>query len=212
MSLDQLGIWMTVVKAGGFLLVSCFVLLWLAGIVWAFNDAAKRSRGGMLQIVGVTLAAVFFVPGILAYLAIRPSETLADAAEQRMALEFAAQQVMLTPRCTTCARSVREDFSHCPYCASVLQERCDSCEHLLKQEWVTCPFCGVAPTRERTAAALRERPQTAEQPRMRPAAGRPVLANDSPRLNVFEPTSAPGANGAGVMTSAMPQQRPRVRL
>src|SRR5690606_18092690 len=47
------------------------------------------------------------------------------------------------PTCPTCAASVEDTFTICPYCRTGLRLTCASCNVTLKKEWTSCPFCGT---------------------------------------------------------------------
>ena len=49
--------------------------LWVVLIVWTYRDAESRSRNVVTQVFSTMLAALFFVPGVLLYMMLRPKET-----------------------------------------------------------------------------------------------------------------------------------------
>jgi hypothetical protein len=147
--------------------VAYAVVLWAGAILWVHNDARQRSRDPALAVLGTSLAAFFFIPGVLLYLAARPRETLAEAQERQLTLELTAQHMVTTPRCSGCGRAVQEEFVRCPYCATTIRERCESCDRLLLSGWILCPYCG-----ERVRAVQPEVPSFAARnraPGRRPA-------------------------------------------
>jgi RNA polymerase subunit RPABC4/transcription elongation factor Spt4 len=167
---DSPGMWITLGKLAALIALTCLVLLWIAGVVWALNDARQRSSGTALATLAGVLAGAFFLPGILAYIAIRPRETLADAAEQRLSMDLAAQQMMLAARCPQCSRSVGDDFAYCPFCTMAIQDPCSACSRMMRPEWVMCPSCGQRP---QTGVRVEERPNTPRLPELEPAGARP---------------------------------------
>jgi type IV pilus assembly protein PilB len=74
------------------------------------------------------------------------------------------------PSCPSCAASVEDSFTICPYCRTALRLTCPSCNVTLKKEWTSCPFCGTdvkpgdvrpaapPPIAEPLAAAAKEPP------------------------------------------------------
>jgi len=50
--------------------------LWVVLIVWTYRDAESRSRNVVTQVFSTMLAALFFVPGVLLYMMLRPKDTL----------------------------------------------------------------------------------------------------------------------------------------
>jgi type IV pilus assembly protein PilB len=47
------------------------------------------------------------------------------------------------PTCPSCAASVEDSFTMCPYCRAQLRLTCGGCGVVLKKEWAACPFCGA---------------------------------------------------------------------
>ena len=46
------------------------------------------------------------------------------------------------PRCAACHRSVEEDMTYCPWCATpVDRSACEGCHRPLNAEWRVCPWC-----------------------------------------------------------------------
>ena len=68
--------------AGAYLLA-----LWFALVVWTYRDITSRSTNAFTQIFSTLVVVLFFVPGALIYLILRPRETL-DEAFQRFSGSF----------------------------------------------------------------------------------------------------------------------------
>lgn len=117
------------------------VLVWLAAMVWVANDSQRRTTSPWMQVASIALVGLLWLPGLVVYIALRPQETLEEAAERR--LEFQALAAESQRRsCPRCYRAVGEDFVRCPYCANQLGVRCDACSRIVEDSWVACAFCG----------------------------------------------------------------------
>ncbi len=51
-----------------------FAALWLSLIFWTFRDIRSRTRDNFARILAVLVVTVFFIPGIVIYLILRPEE------------------------------------------------------------------------------------------------------------------------------------------
>ncbi|MDQ3692000.1 MAG: zinc ribbon domain-containing protein [Chloroflexota bacterium] len=151
--------------AGAYLFV-----LWFALIVWTFRDIENRSRSVFTQVFSTLLSVLFFVPGVLIYLLLRPKVTLDETFQRSLEEEYLLQDLEELPHCPSCHRHVEEDFVLCPHCHGQLREPCSGCERLVDLRWPLCPYCGIvqseqgepadrieAPAARWTAPALRRR-------------------------------------------------------
>ena len=119
------------------------VALWFALVVWTFQDIQLRSRSVIAQIFSTLVVMLFFVPGVLIYLILRPRETLDDAFQRSLEEEYLLQDLEELPLCPTCHRYVDADFVYCPHCRTHLRQPCVSCSRLVDLRWSTCPYCGA---------------------------------------------------------------------
>ena len=55
-----------------FAIFAISIALWVKSIVWAYGDAEKRGKSGVL--VALWVALLSWPPGLLAWIAFRPSE------------------------------------------------------------------------------------------------------------------------------------------
>ncbi|MEX2314826.1 MAG: zinc ribbon domain-containing protein [Thermomicrobiales bacterium] len=127
--------------AGAYLLA-----LWFALVVWTYRDITSRSTNPFTQIFSTLVVVLFFVPGAIIYLILRPRETLDEAFQRSMEEEFLLQDLDDVPLCPTCRRSVRDDFVFCPHCSSELRRACTTCHRLVDVRWEVCPYCGADQT------------------------------------------------------------------
>jgi ADP-ribose pyrophosphatase YjhB (NUDIX family) len=135
--------------------------LWFALVVWAFRDIESRSRSVVAQIFSTLLVVLFFIPGALIYLLLRPRETLDEAFGRALEEEYLLQDLEDLSLCPTCHHPVRDDFVVCPQCYTELRRTCPSCERLVDVNWAICAFCTaelVTPQEQLPEPARDERP------------------------------------------------------
>ena len=131
------GIQLLVALGGAYLLA-----LWFALIVWTFQDIQLRSRSVVAQIFSTLVVVLFFVPGVLIYMILRPRDTLDEAFQRSLEEEYLLQDLDELLLCPTCQHQVEADFVFCPHCRSALRGSCVSCERLIDLRWDICPYCG----------------------------------------------------------------------
>lgn len=136
--------------AGGYLIV-----LWFALAVWTYRDIGTRSKSVVTQIFATLLSLLFFVPGALLYLLMRPRTTLDEAFQRSLEEEYLLQDIEEVALCPSCQRQVSDDFILCPHCQAALKQPCTSCNQLIKIGWPVCPYC--ASDQSELAIAIRER-------------------------------------------------------
>jgi len=164
---------------GAYLLAVWFVL-----IVWTYRDIESRSTSVVTQVVSTLLAVLFFIPGVLLYLLLRPKETLDQAFQKSLEEEYLLQDLEDLPDCPNCHRAVRDDYVLCPNCHAKLRDACANCGKLVDLRWSICPFCAAPQHGAGELAARVEQPAArwvAPSARRRRVAGgnadlRPVTA------------------------------------
>ena len=139
------------------------VALWFALIVWTFRDIESRSRSVIAQIFSTLVVVLFFLPGVLIYLILRPKETLDDAFGRSLEEEYLLQDLEDLNLCATCRRPVREDFVVCPHCYTELRRDCPVCAQLVDLEWALCPYCTADLTQEPAEGDEQEAPWQEER-------------------------------------------------
>ena len=45
--------------------------------------------------------------------------------------------------CTFCGNPLKEQFSVCPFCHTLLKKNCVSCGTMVNLNWIYCPLCGA---------------------------------------------------------------------
>ena len=115
--------------------------LWAAALFWTYRDVRQRTRDPVAVAVSLLLVALFFVPGLVMHVLIRPPTKLAAAQAQTTREEVLVQALRGIPHCPECERDVGEDYLFCPSCRARLKEECAHCSRLLPVSFVACPYC-----------------------------------------------------------------------
>jgi RNA polymerase subunit RPABC4/transcription elongation factor Spt4 len=136
--------------AGGYLIV-----LWFALVVWTYRDIGSRSNSVVTQIFATLMSLLFFIPGTLLYMLMRPRTTLDEAFQRSLEEEYLLQDIEEAALCPSCQRQVSDEFILCPHCQTSLQHACASCNQLVKNGWPVCPYCGSDQSEQ--AISIRER-------------------------------------------------------
>ncbi len=173
--------------------------IWFALIVWTFRDIEARSRSVIAQIFSTLLVVLFFIPGALIYLLLRPKETLDEAFGRALEEEYLLQDLEDLSLCPNCQHPLREDFVVCPHCYTELRHACPSCERLVEVSWAICPYCAT----ELVGEPVDEEPEPAERPSLLPHPLRVLRERTEVRvqhsLDLVPPEEAPpftaGENG-----------------
>ena len=114
--------------------------LWLSLIFWTNRDIRKRSRDRVLRIIAVVVVTVFFLPGFLIYLVLRPGYTLEEEYQRALEEEALLQAIEGAALCPGCERHLQPDWIVCPGCGTVLKKTCESCGRLIELPWTICPI------------------------------------------------------------------------
>jgi hypothetical protein len=144
----------TAARGAQFLLaigIAYLIAVWFAVVAWTFRDIEARSRSVFTQVFSTLLVVLFFIPGLLLYLILRPKETLDQAFQRALEEEYLLQDLDDAPVCLGCQRAVDPDFVLCPHCHTRLREPCPSCERLVDVRWSLCPYCASSIDRRLTA-------------------------------------------------------------
>jgi len=123
--------------------IAYLIALWFALVAWTFRDIEARSRSVFTQVFSTLLVVLFFVPGLLLYLILRPKETLDQAFQRALEEEYLLQDLDDLPLCPGCQRSVDPEFVLCPHCQTALRSPCPACSRLIDLRWHICPYCSV---------------------------------------------------------------------
>jgi RNA polymerase subunit RPABC4/transcription elongation factor Spt4 len=148
--------------------------LWLSLIIWTFKDIRRRARDPLVRILAALVVSVLFLPGILIYLILRPSQTLEEEYQQSLEEEALLQNIEDSPLCPGCNRRIQSNWMVCPSCHTRLKKKCSNCGNLMELPWNLCPFC-AAPTpgtrREKITLdeALQSLPKEPSEPESEPS-------------------------------------------
>jgi hypothetical protein len=135
--------WIDIGLVMAIVLTAYLAIFWIALVLWTYRDIEARTANTMTQTVAVLLVAVFFLPGLLLYLALRPAETIEEQAERYIEAEAFAREIAADPRCTRCSRRVKADFMVCPHCTERLRSPCAECGRGVELSWAACAYCGM---------------------------------------------------------------------
>lgn len=124
------------------LLVVFGLSLWLAGVIWTWNDIRGRSRDPVIW-VAATLASTVPLVGIVIYLILRPRNTLMEAYIRSLEEEALLQEIEERAVCPNCRHRVEPDYMLCPNCLTKLKGQCLSCKRLIELDWTVCPYCAT---------------------------------------------------------------------
>lgn len=133
------------------------IALWFVLIVWTYRDIEARSNSVFTQIFSTLLVVLFFIPGVLLYLLLRPKETLDEAFQRSLEEEYLLQDLEELNHCPSCQRSVEDGFVLCPSCQTQLRETCTGCGRLVDLKWPVCPYCTL-PRKDRGEIGERVEP------------------------------------------------------
>lgn len=161
MDVTSTDFWVRTLGMVGIVVAAYLAVLWIALIVWTWRDIRSRSDDAFVQFGSVSLVAVFFLPGLLLYMALRPPESLVEAYQRRLEAEAFLQELENKPSCPACRRAIEAEFVACPYCRMTLRVACAECGRPMGSAWVICAYCGAERAQPvaspRTAAAALRR-------------------------------------------------------
>jgi RNA polymerase subunit RPABC4/transcription elongation factor Spt4 len=185
-------------------------VVWLASTYWTYKDIGARTRDPVVQVLMVVLVLVFFLPGLLLYLIIRPKLTLAERYDRNLEAEALLRELQEDPSCPFCRRKIGPDFLVCPYCRTTLGVACERCERVLSFSWVVCPYCGRERSQPELAAPQSVTVVPAPQPALPEQAASPSEDQTVPTPAVRQrraPTAryTPSATSGDGASGAAPQ-------
>lgn len=130
------------------------VALWFVLVVWTYRDIESRSKNVVTQIFSTLLVVLFWVPGVLLYMILRPKETLDSTFQRSLEEEYLLQDLEELPLCPSCERYVHDDFVLCPHCHTTLRDNCHACGKLVDLTWTVCPYCAADQGKQAATAAI----------------------------------------------------------
>jgi RNA polymerase subunit RPABC4/transcription elongation factor Spt4 len=105
--------------------------LWIAVIIWVYQDARRRGMSGLLWAL---LVLIGNITALLIYLIVRNDY-------QNITPPLSPAPARPDP-CSSCGKPVSPDFHVCPYCGAPLKQTCSQCGKSVHAEWSYCPYCG----------------------------------------------------------------------
>jgi RNA polymerase subunit RPABC4/transcription elongation factor Spt4 len=130
------------------------IALWFVLVVWTYRDIEARSKNVITQIFSTLLVVLFWIPGVLLYMILRPKETLDSTFQRSLEEEYLLQDLEELPLCPSCERYVHDDFVLCPHCHNRLRDNCHACGRLVDLTWTVCPYCAADQGKEAVAASI----------------------------------------------------------
>jgi hypothetical protein len=124
-------------------LLGCLIA-WGVTLVWAYRDAAARSRNPIL-IVGAGAAVLAATPlgfplAIVLWMLVRPRQTVAEAEERRLTIQ-ALEAETHGQTCPGCRLRTNPEWRRCPRCRTWLRAICPRCERTVELDASICPWC-----------------------------------------------------------------------
>ncbi|MGB9640991.1 MAG: zinc ribbon domain-containing protein [Anaerolineales bacterium] len=131
--------------------------LWLSLVIWTYRDIRQRTHDPLARILAILVVAILFLPGIVIYFILRPTNTLEEEYQQSLEEEALLQAIEEPELCPGCGRKVKEDWLVCPSCHTRLKKACHHCGKLLELSWNLCPYCATpAPGMRRESVSIDE--------------------------------------------------------
>lgn len=130
------------------------VALWFALVIWTYRDSVLRSRNPMMQVFSTLIVVLFFIPGVVIYMLLRPRETLDEKQQRWIEEEYLAQELDDITICPSCNHVAKDEWIYCPTCRYQLRRACQSCGRLVESGWAVCAFCGAAQREAEEEAAV----------------------------------------------------------
>jgi RNA polymerase subunit RPABC4/transcription elongation factor Spt4 len=126
------------------------VSLWISLVVWTFRDIRKRTRDAFIIILSILVVIIFFIPGIIIYLLLRPNQTVEESFQNALEEEALLHTIEETELCPGCNRQVQSEWRICPTCKTRLKRSCTVCHKPLELQWEICPFCAQPVSLDKT--------------------------------------------------------------
>ncbi len=134
----------------GFILGFLLVVFWLFIVGWVWVDSGERTSKKGLRVGYVVLASLLFIPGLIIYLVIRPSETIEEIYWADLERRYLKYETADLGDCPKCGSQLFPGYVHCTNCGYTIKIRCPKCNLLVNKEHKYCEFCGYQ-LRERAA-------------------------------------------------------------
>jgi len=110
--------------------------------VWTSRDVRLRTTSRLARAVTALFVFAFGIVGFLAYVALRPKQTLEERTEELRERALLARAVSRAT-CPSCSKEVESDFASCPFCKADFAPVCTGCGGILQLSWKRCGFCAM---------------------------------------------------------------------
>lgn len=117
--------------------------LWFALVIWTYRDITTRSTSAVTHVFSTLVVVLFWVPGAVIYLLLRPKETLEESFQRTVEEEYLLQDLDDFQTCPSCNRTIRDDFVFCPHCRTRIRAECPGCHRTVDVRWEMCPYCAT---------------------------------------------------------------------
>lgn len=121
-----------------------FAALWMSLVFWTYRDIRSRSRDRMVQIASAVMVGILFIPGLLIYMVLRPSDTLDHLYFNALEEEALLSSIENHRNCPGCGARTDPEWNYCPLCYTRLSKVCGTCSRHMDLSWQLCPFCGAS--------------------------------------------------------------------
>lgn len=152
LALDDGSMWIRAITIATFVVVGYVLAMWAAMVAWAYRDACARTADPWIRWGSAALVGICNIPGLLLYLAVRPSEPMVERYNRQLEAEAFLREVRKDTACSSCRRAVDAEFAYCPYCTAELQSPCGSCARMVRSSWTLCAYCATPHTPESAAS------------------------------------------------------------
>ncbi len=176
----------------GIVVAAYLVVMWIALTLWVYHDIRSRTVDPAVRVLLTGIVAVFNIPGLLLYLALRPQEALVESYNRQLETDAFMREIGREEACPQCQRAVSDSFVSCPYCRAALQTACYGCDRSLKSFWAICPYCGAERMDDAAAARTPAARQADPAPMPMPAASGTIFAPG--RVPDRAPAAAPATH------------------
>lgn len=118
------------------------IAFWIVVLYWVWLDSGDRVANKGIRIAYVLLATVLFIPGLIIYLLIRPSQTIEEIYWADLERRYLKYETAELGDCPRCGAQLYPGFTFCPDCRLRIKIKCSVCEVEMDKKYKFCPSCG----------------------------------------------------------------------
>ena len=127
------------------------ILFWLVIIGWVWIDSGERTSKTSIRVVYLLLVIFLNIPGLIIYLIVRPSETIAQIYWADLERRYLKYEPAELGDCAKCGHQLLPGYVHCSNCGNEIKRKCPKCGVLINKDHKFCENCGTQ-LRERALA------------------------------------------------------------